>query len=266
MPRQKKDPAAATAPAPRVNIRAVSSSQWDRLLASAKASHWRTLRVVIQIRAEIHAGKPANLDAANAMLKARGLDDFVATADDVTDPTLRQELARTVADTECLCEFYRRSGKPGIWMPANNIKAGLKENWSALGLRVQIRGSRGALAEGAFVVADLPEWDGPELDWINLGAEPSGIRTMVAHTMSVSGPISAVKRHEYVERPQIAFQIRFSKAASVDEKFDDRNIADMLVHFGEHGLGANRSQGFGKFDLVSVEEIETRPDAVAEAA
>ena len=36
----------------------------------------------------------------------------------------------------------------------NNLKAMLKENWSVLGLRVEVRGSRGALAEGLFVCAE----------------------------------------------------------------------------------------------------------------
>src|SRR5690606_4940994 len=132
----------------RVVIRAKNPMEWMNLIQKAEREHWRKLRVEIQINDKLLAGKPANLDAANAMLKARGLEDFAATAEDITDPEEKAKLAESIKTTEGLCEFTRREGKPGIWMPSNNIKAGLKENWSVLGLRVAVRGSRGALAEG----------------------------------------------------------------------------------------------------------------------
>lgn len=236
-----------------VIVRAKSNHEWQALLTTARSEHWRTLRLAIQLRGWLLAGKPANLDAAKAMLGARGLEDYIEAVADIEDDAERALAAERVASDEGLCEFSRRPGKPGIWIPSNNVKAGCKENWSVLGLRMSVRGSRGALAEGVFAVGP---GEGAESDWICVGTEPAGVYTAVSHSMGPKGPISAIKRHEYVDRPLLSFDLKFARAKSVEEKFSDDDVAKMLIHFGEHGLGACRSQGFGRFDIVSIEQIE----------
>jgi hypothetical protein len=233
----------------RVIIRARTPMAWSALLKTAADQAWRKLRITIQIREKLLAGKPANLSAANAMLKARGLDEFVAEAQDIVNPGEKAEAAAKIAKDEGLCEFHRREGHPGIWMPSNNVKAGLKENWSVLGLRVKVRGSRGALAEGLFVAGD------EESDWIRVGDAPDSVYEAVAHTMSMQGPVSSVKRHEVALRPILTFQVWIANAAAVADKISDDELAQCLTHFGEHGVGACRSQGFGRFDIVKIEEI-----------
>ncbi len=238
------------APVPkRVIVRAKTAFAWDALLRTAKDHAWRRLRVVIKIRERLLAGKPASLDAATAMLNARGLGDFVALAEDIIDPVERAAAAASIAKDEGLCEFVRREGHPGIWIPSNNVKAGLKENWSVLGLRVEVRGSRGALAEGLFVAGE------EHSDWIRVGDAPTAIYTGLAHTTGASGPVSSIKRHEYVQAPTLTFIIMIANAKSVAEKISDDELARTMVHFGEHGVGACRSAGFGRFDIVSIEEM-----------
>jgi hypothetical protein len=239
----------------RVEVVRKSAMDWSALLASQAASHWRTIRVTVQVREWLMAGKPAQLDAANAMIKARGLEDVIeARQDAITDPVAREAMAEEVKD-EGLCEFHRRDGRPGIWMPSNNVKAGVKENWSVLGYRVEIKGSRGRIAESLFVYGVPSEPDAPpvERDWIYLGEQPDGIDTAVSHTSGPKGPVSSIKRHEYVVRPKFAFDIAVSKDGIAD--LPDERIASMLLHFGEHGVGACRSKGHGRFDIVSVEDV-----------
>jgi hypothetical protein len=108
----------------RVIIRVKTAHDWAGLLNASREKHWRRLQVTLQIDEWLMAGKPANLDAANAMLKARGLEDHIEAVADIVDPELRAQAAERIATDEGLCEFSRRPGKPGIWMPANNIKAG----------------------------------------------------------------------------------------------------------------------------------------------
>lgn len=236
------------------DVRPRTPFDWNAALAKCQREHWRQIRVTIQLREWLLAGKPAQLDAAKAMLKARGLEDAIEAVN-VADPDALADAAKQAVD-EGLCEFHRRPRHKveGIWFPTNHIKAGIKENWSVLGLRVEHRGSRGALAEGLFVSSLLqPGQPQVERDWIFLGEEPAGVYTAVAHTVGPKGPLSSIKRHEYVERPRISFMMRVAKA--VTEKIPDEAMADTLIHFGEHGLGAARSQGFGKFDVVDVNEI-----------
>ena len=118
---------------------------WEALKAKVESEHWRKLRIEIKLRDRMHAGKPAQLNAANAMLAARGLQEVVE-AKEIERPV--EERANEVVD-EGLCEFHRREGKPGIWWPTNNFKACLKENWSVLGYRMDAtpRSQRGNEAE-----------------------------------------------------------------------------------------------------------------------
>ena len=229
-----------------VQIRRRSSEDWMSFLKRSAEDHWRILRITIQFREKLHAGKPAQLDAAEAMLKARGLEAAIEAVN-IDDPN---ELAEAAAETvnEGLCEFHRREGKPGIWMPSNHVKAMLKENWSVLGYRQSQRGSRGALAEGVFVFSTDPT----DPDWLYIGEKPDGVDTNVSHTTGPKGPQSSIKRNEFVWQKRLTFDVKIAKA--IANKLDDELFADMLHHASEHGLGANRSQGQGRFSIVNIEE------------
>lgn len=281
-PKKKTDENNETETATKTIVRPKDSTEWRGLLKKAESEHWRRLRVDVRMREKLIAGKPAKLDTATIMLKARGLEDQIE-AIPVDDPELRKQAAEAVMQDEGLCEFHRRSQlvkgpdgvfverlMPGIWFPTNNIKAGLKENWSVLGLRQEHRGSRGALAEGVFVTADLTRirtkdeeaarskgedgFDRVELDYIYLGAQPHGTYEAVAHTMGPQGPKHSVKRHEYVLRPEFSFIVTIAQA--VAQKLPDDAFAATMVHFGEHGMGACRSQGFGRFDVLNVVDLQ----------
>lgn len=242
----------------RAIIRVKSPADWSRLIDEARSQHWRRLQITIQIREWLLAGKPASLDAASAMLRARGLEDQIEAVADIEDPLLREQAAQRIASDEGLCEFSRRAGVPGLWFPANNIKAGIKENWSVLGLMNDIRGSRKAIAEGVFVFcANSDSVPAAERDWVFLTDDMfPPVHVAVSHSIGPKGPVSSIKRHEYLVRPRIAFDLYVAHFASVETKLSDDDLAKTLIHFGEHGLGACRSQGFGKFDLLEVREIE----------
>ena len=253
----KKDPTP-----PVLDIAPKKRTDWNSLLQKARDDAWRKLLVTIQIREKIHAGKPVNLNAANAMLKARGLEDQIEPLPE--DPEKRAEVAEVVVD-EGLCAFVRREGRPGIWFPSNHIKAGLKENLSVLGITKAVRGSRGAMAEGVFVFGvTKPEDPSIERDYVFLGEQPDGVDQSVTHSMTPKGPIAAIKRNEFVLRPRIAFEVWIAADKRANTQvLSDEDLAKVLIHFGEHGLGANRSQGVGKFDVVSVTELNQKPEEAA---
>lgn len=239
----------------KVVIEPKDRERWAALLKEAGSIHWRSLKVIIRFRDKLLAGKPKSLKVAEAMVKARGLEDRLQVKE-ITDPNEVAEEVK-IASEAGLCEFHRREGKPGIWYPCNNIKAGLKENWSVMGLSYEKRGSKGALAEGVFVYSDVKSAKGDmnELDWIFLGKEPDGIEEGVVHTNGPTGPRSSLKRNEYVVGREVTFYVNI--ATAVLSKLDgDQGLAKTLVHFQHHGLGASRSQGYGKFDIVSVEDVE----------
>lgn len=226
-------------------------TDWTALLKRADEHHWRMLLVTIQIRGKLFAGKPKALDAETAMIKARGLED-VLEAKEITDPAERAEKAEEVKD-EGICEFYRREGRPGIWFPSFQIKAMLKENWSALGFAKKLRGTRGRLAECVFAFGT----DYDDREWIFLGDSPDGIETNVCHTTGSKGPQASIKRNEYKLRPKLTFVVQIAREIADD--LPDEELATTLFHASRHGLGANRSQGVGTFDVVGIEEVQSWP-------
>src|SRR5260370_22940710 len=196
---------AKTATAPQVEksrtvIERKHTFNWKALKQKLETEHWRKFMLEIKVRDKLHGGKPATLDAAKAMLKARGLEDLLNAREELRPP---EERAEEVVD-EGLCEFARRIGKPGLWWPTNNFKAAIKENWSVLGYRLDatprskrgaeeieevdtnedmdkkskrkpLRGSRGAIAEALFICSADPH----DPDWIYLGEKADGIDTSV---------------------------------------------------------------------------------------
>jgi hypothetical protein len=246
-----------------VSIKPKKPINWMKLIQDAEEDHWHTLRVIIKLREWLLAGKPASLDAAKAMVEAKAKKMKIAP----TVEAIREKKAAETSEEdkekmveefkdEGICEFHRRPDHEGIWLPANNIKAGLKENWTACGYAKKKAGSRSRLAELTFVWGVPAEPGAPvEHDWIYLGEAPHPeIHTAVAHTSGPSGPVSSIKRHEYIVGTTILFDIVMADRAF--KELPPELLADTLVHFSEHGLGACRSQGFGKFDILGMEEID----------
>jgi len=255
-----------------VTIKAMQPVDWMNLIKKVEADYWFSYRVKIQIRGWLLAGKPMSLDAAKAMIEAQAKKlkieptveaRYERKAASSTDEE-KEEMLEEVKD-EGICEFHRRPDHPGIWLPSNNVKAGLKENWTAVGYTKAKSGSRSRLAETTFVRSVPPEGSPPaEWDWIHLGDAPHPeLHTAIAYIKTQNGPVTAIKRHEYVVNPIIEFDIIMSDRAV--QELPAEMLAGTLVHFSEHGLGACRSQGYGKFDILDMYGLgET--EAPAEAA
>ncbi len=115
--------------------------------------------------------------------------------------------------------------------------------------RKPLRGSRGAIAEALFICSADPH----DPDWIYLGEKADGIDTSVSHIIGPQGARAAIKRNEYLLAPKLAFELWIARA--IEQKIPDESLADTILHAQEHGIGANRSQGTGKFDVVRFEEL-----------
>ncbi len=261
MARKPKAPDTPDAPSPKAPALIVKKNamQWADLLKQVASNKWRRIRVRIQLREYLYAGQPRHLDAATAMLKARGLEDQIEAIPD--DAAARAAAAEQVSE-EGICQFHRRAGKPGIWFPTNNIKAGLKENWSVLGFRQAHLGSRVSIAEALFVYSVPPEGSpAVERDYIYLGEKADDIHTSVCHSEVRGQKLASIKRNEVLHRPILEFEIAIAR--EIEQKLPDESLAASMLHFAEHGLGASRSQGIGKFDILSIEDLGITDSAAA---
>lgn len=200
----------------------------------------------------IAGGIPTDPKVAEGWLRTKlGIDK---------DELIRQQVAETMVErgvtadeaTEIVNTNKHLNGfkrdESGLYYEGRQLKAALKEAASvavaagklpARGWGKTNKGLLSYLAEHIFVVEDrLP-----------LGvAEPTGIAQRFVHTFRGSG----IQYEEYVEDAKIEFTVM------TDHDFTEKEWAAIWTTGEQQGIGASRSQGYGRYEV-------TRWDAVAGA-
>lgn len=211
-------------------------------------------RVRIQMRDRIMGGIPKNPAIIEGWLRSKaGIDQ----AEEVRQAMLRtllelgaeirpdmsfeelEDASKHLASAKSTNGF--KVDSDGLYVEQRQIKAMLKESTNILfaGERWGItrKGPKSFVAERVFIVPDH----------IALGVkEPTNIELFIGHTSGPAGRQSNLTYHEYVERPELTFTLRVAEDAIKREQW-----ALLWVHAQENGLGALRSQGFGRFDVVA---------------
>lgn len=134
----------------------------------------------------------------------------------------------------------------GLYLESRTIKAMLKECCNILyaGDRwgKTKKGPRSFLAERVFVNPDK----------VRLGVmEPDGVDLFIGHTSGPKGPQSNLTYYEYVQRAEIEFEVMVLQDAIEHEHWPELWLAAQ-----ENGLGALRSQGFGRFDIEAWDVVK----------
>jgi hypothetical protein len=136
-------------------------------------------------------------------------------------------------------------GEQGLYIEARQVKAMLKESTNVVfgGERFgpTRKGPKPFVAEHVFV----------EPDRLWLGArEPHGVEMTIGHLIGPTGPRSIVGYHEFVQDATLEFRVLTMRDCLSPEQW-----ADLWVHAQENGLGALRSQGFGRFFIEQWERV-----------
>lgn len=151
----------------------------------------------------------------------------------------------TVAVSKILAEEMKANGfkrdERGIYLEERQIKAALKEavhilyakeKWGTTG-----KGPKAFVAERVFV----------EPRQLHLGmAKETGVHLFVGHVTGPQGPRSTLTNYQYAERPSLT--LRLMVGTNAVKELAGR-WPDIWRHMQENGLGALRSQGFGRFDI-----------------
>ena len=155
----------------------------------------------------------------------------------------------------------------GPYIETRQIKAMLREMMSTLGITVAKRGSKQTLQHLICVKSCADSGGEPDGVWVNQinfergddGAfveEVDDHVEMCAHVMGPLGPRSLIKQHDRIYGSKIRFLIKVpanlpkSQSTAVTR---DEEIQRMLAHAQDDGLGACRSQGYGKFRVIKLE-------------
>ena len=81
--------------------------------------------------------------------------------------------------------------------------------------------------------------------------EPDGIQQRFIQVMTRQGPRSTIKYIDYVNDPELNFVVQV-----LDDGVITREHLELAFEYGGiHGMGAERSQGWGKYSLVSLERV-----------
>lgn len=133
----------------------------------------------------------------------------------------------------------------GLYIEDRQIKAMLKESTNILfaGERwgKTKKGPKSFVAERVFVRPGR----------IHLGCEePDGVELVVGHVTDKLGKRSTLGYHEYVERPVIEFDLEVLR-----DELSYEQWGQLFLHAQSSGLGALRSQSYGRFEVTKFERV-----------
>jgi hypothetical protein len=134
----------------------------------------------------------------------------------------------------------------GLYIEGRQVKAAFKESTNILYAGEKWgatkKGPKGFLAERVFVAPDH----------LTLGRkEPDGIDMVIGQVTGPDGRRSTLGYYEYVRRSVIQLDVLVTRDSIKEEWW-----VDLWSHMEENGLGALRSQGYGKFDLLAWDQID----------
>lgn len=133
----------------------------------------------------------------------------------------------------------------GLYLESRLVKAMLRES-----VNVLFAGERwGATKKGPKSYAAERVFINPDRLYFGKN-EPDGVELFVGHVSGPQGPRSTLTYYEYMERPTIDLEIMV-----VDDSIEHENWPRIWLHAQENGLGALRSQGFGRFDVDRWEKL-----------
>lgn len=203
---------------------------------------------VKMIAHHIQGGVPSNPAVIEGWLKSK-----LAAKDDL----LRQMVAEVMVEREVSAEQavnevilkslngFRRNGM-GLYVGGYQVKAAIKEAASVARAADKIparfgttnKGVQGFVAEHIFVIEDA----------IQLGvSEPDGIDQSFVHSTGPQGPQHSIRYNEYVEKAELEFHVE------TDYKFSDKEWAMIWLTGERQGIGAARSQGNGRYEILEWE-------------
>jgi len=211
------------------------------------AVDYTTHEVTLKFLGKTYGGIPMAKDVIEAWAETKSLPEETkkAALDQGKDPDEIVERSWTT---------FLRDDK-GLYLECRQIKAMVKESISILRLASDKRGL-GQDKQHNFEIFDTDGFYGK----IYLGkTEADGYDDGVVHAMTPQGPRSSLKRKDYVEKAEIKFLIKYNQRSG-RMKMSPDIIEQALKHAESFiGIGADRSQGGGKFVVTGNNLIKAKP-------
>lgn len=198
---------------------------------------WKKIKVVLQVRDRLLGGVPKNPEMIEGWV--RGLVKKGKLAEDEATAIIAETKDSIEQTEEKSWTGFKRDAE-GIYIEERHIKGHLKETAKVVGAFKDIKGFRELITKGLYVKPEK----------IHLAPEPNGYQEESGQVMGMRGPRSILKRRDYLEKPKVVFTLWVLPRAKPD---DIRALFEMGQ---EVGLLTDRTLGYGKYDLVSFEELK----------
>ena len=195
----------------------------------------------IRMRERLCGGTPRNPDLIKAWVESR-----TGYSDEQTEAQTAEAVAAIIDSVAEKTWIGFPQDDNGLFIWARQVKAMFREAATLLRFTVQKTGSKQIIQHGF----EIQNPDGG--DRIYLGKNtPDGTDESPIHVMTAQGPRTALRRMDFVLKTTISFQVWVLKTNAAEKRHLGRDdIKTMLAHAQLNGLGASRSQGHGKFDVI----------------
>lgn len=232
---------------------------------------WTRYRAQLQFRDKLMGGVPHDPKLIEGWLRSKaGMNDgelhavLLRTLSEMgtevqEDMTLEdmEKASSKVAGTKETTGFKRDDH--GLYIESRQIKAGLKETTNILyaGDKDWLKNEKNPTRKGAKPFVAERVFVSPDRIYLDR-MEPDGVEMIVGHVTGPQGPRSTLGYHEYVTQPLITFDVLVAKDCIPDNWWPD-----MWTHQEENGIGALRSQGHGRFDIVAWDKVSLTDSSIA---
>jgi hypothetical protein len=206
-------------------------------------------KIAIQFRGRLYGGVPKNPDMIGDWIKSK-----IGIEDEVTEAITAEAQSKMIdTETEKSWNGFYRDEKKGVYIECRQMKAAIKQCASVLGITRKRIGSKQILSEGG----ECKALDGG--DRLYLGKpEADGYEEKPIHVTTPQGPRSALKRVDYVENARLEFEVWVLQTESQEKRhIGEEELVQILTMMQENGVGADRSQGGGKFDIAEFEKVQS---------
>jgi len=204
---------------------------------------WKRYEVELHFTTPFASSTPKNPKDIEAMLIAR------APSKPPEDPTPLPELLEQVKEEVEAAEEVERGyatfkrDENGLYYEARCVRAHIKDCANQLQGLLSIKALKAKVANRVYVE--------PAKIYLDK-SEPDGNETRIVHAMTMKGPRSSLKTIDYVSKPTLKFTLKV-----LDDGVIDQDILESIFEYGsEHGMGQERSQDWGKYELVKLEEVK----------
>jgi hypothetical protein len=205
--------------------------------------------------ATIHVGRiaggiPTDPNVAEGWLRTKlGMqrDDLIrdAVAEVMVERGVTAEEATAQVNANRHLNGFKREPDSTLYIEGRQVKAAIKEaanvRWPKERWGPSRKGTLSFFAEHVFV----------ENDHISLGVtEPSGVAQRFVHTWRGS----AIQYEEYVDDVDLVFSV------ITDFEFKVEQLALLWLTAEQQGVGASRSQGYGRYDVTGWQRVDHEPN------